>query len=1194
MNMQKVSQKIGDVLAILALGAICTAPLAVAQAGSLSPSPELPGPIGDRLMNAVLNHANEISSRRRLTTVFPNEQSPFHGVQMNFVNVKRGNLTFVNRDLVRLDRVPIVFGRVYDSANTDDSDFGPGWKLSVSESIARYGQQLVYTDAGNSQHLLETDGTFVASPHPHLTAIAGGVDNGRSIRLHVAGLVKQFEQIGNRFFLVAVSDKWGNALTLHYDGEMVSGISSQNGRSVSIRRNPAGLIVGASDDAGGAVRYEYDANGRLAAAFSLSGGEWTFAYDDEHRLTDFVDPRDNTVLSARYDRSGNVTRLNSLYDDMAFEYFATHTRIETSLQQAATFWHHESGLTAIAQDFAGHFTQVSFDENLRATALSFDGATIAQLTYAGTDAVSEIGPGIGSWTSTHDIDCVPGRPGRCIDRQPGRIDDDDYAAFDFAPLLSGAANRIATITQTIGDEAGSSALEYHLSGQPSRIVRDGVLVAEYDYDAQGNVIFASDRAGIREYRFSADGLLQEAIMNGERVSFQMDELGRLSGADSGRQNVQLSYDANDQVLDMSFLIRETDFHEALQVAQTYSYGAGGFRTVSEYAAGGETLNSARYRYDDVGNLTELAKHSPAEGESTDVYAIGARNELERVSYGRGGARDFEYDRLGRIARYHSEQGSTAFQYDELGRLSQVSIDGETLLTSDYGPMDTDPVLDADDRTLYTTLDVPVVSAIFGSIESIGYSRPRGATFNAIRFNPTMGRFIVQAPPSPDALLRTSLQRRGVSFAPVDEHMDRHRHLIPLVGDKPSSSLFIPPEYLSVNCAEVECFSFFGRVITTVSAQTVYVGETVYFSSQVGEHAYCYEEWSPGGLSKWRFDHVVYPDSSDWDISVYGYAPNGTPATMSYTYRTAGWYEAWVGPECWTACDAEWGTGRYDTYWIRVLDPPCSVDFSLTSSDSFRISAAPRMPAITATVTSQNPSDASVSWSARVSETVPGTRCSGGPTFSASVRGSGSSFSPVFPGFYGGDLTVTATCSAPGYVSTSSTKTEKITGTQPTDSAIVNRLGTMSSPFEQADLRKIACAESNMTQFGETGRPYYGRGGDLGLMQICYARKSADVWDWTANISSGRAILASSARIARIYLNREVNVAGATAPSNSMLREESIHRYNAGTAMDDDAYREWVNVDGGGGMWVIVDRGGTAEAGLGSYVLNVNNQSATCT
>ncbi len=1106
---------------------------------------------------------------------------------MNFVNVKKGNLTFVNRDLVRLDRVPIVFGRVYDSAKTDETDFGPGWKLSVSESISRRGQQLIYTDSSNSQYLLVTDGTLVTSPHPHLTAIAGGGDYGGSITLNVAGLNKRFEQIGNRLLLVEVSDKWGNALSLHYDGELVSGVSSQHGRTVSIRRNAAGLIIGASDDAGAEVRYEYDAYGRLAAAFGLSGGVWTLAYDHEGRLTNFVDPRKNSVLSARYDQSGNVTRLNSQYDDMAFEYFETHTRIETSLQQAATFWHHDSGLTAIAQDFAGHFTQVSFDDNLRATALSFDGATIAELTYAGTNSVSEIGRGIGDWTSTHDIDCVPGRPGRCLERESGRIDD-DYAAFDFARLLGGAANRITTITQAIGDEEGSSSLEYHLNGQLSRIVRDGILVAEYDYDAQGNVIFASDHAGIREYRYSADGLLQEAIIDGERVLFQMDELGRLGGADSGRQSVQLSYDSNDQVLDMSFLVRETDFHEALQVVQTYSYGAGGFRTDSAYAAGGETHHSVGYRYDDVGNLTELVKHSPVEGESTDEYTIGERNQLERVTFGHDGARDFEYDRLGRITRYHSEQDSTAFQYDELGRLSQVSINGVEVLTSDYGPMDTDPVLESDDRTFYTTLGVPVASAVFGSIEAIGYSRPRGALFNAIRFSPTMGRYIIQAPASPDALVRSALLRRAVSFTPVDEHMERHRHLIPLVGDKPSSSLFIPPEYLSVNCAEVDCSSFFGRVVTTVSTRTVYVGEPVYFTSQVDEDAYCYEEWSPGGTLDWLIDHVVFPDSTNWDISVYGYAPDGTPATMSHTYWTAGTYTAWVGAECWAWCYGEYGLGRYDTHVISVLDPPCSVDFSLTSSDNFWISASPTMPAITATVTNRYPKDASVSWWANVTHTAP-RGCSGGPTFSTSAAGSGSSFSPVFSGFYGGDLTVTATCSAPGYVSDSTAKTATITGTQPSDRAIVTEMGTLSTPFQSADLRRISCVESyGMTQFRRTGLPLYNSIGAVGLMQICHDRTNADLWDWTANISHGRAILDFATSRSRTYLQREVSN-GATAYTDAMLRDESIHRYNAGTGLGTDAYREWVENPPSSGEWVIVDRGGD-----GGYVPSVTGQRATCT
>ena len=74
-------------LRILVCTLFCLAPLA-AGAGSLAPVPDAP-PFGLRQLDTDLNQANELSCRRRLTTLFPNEQSPFYGVQLNFVNVNK-------------------------------------------------------------------------------------------------------------------------------------------------------------------------------------------------------------------------------------------------------------------------------------------------------------------------------------------------------------------------------------------------------------------------------------------------------------------------------------------------------------------------------------------------------------------------------------------------------------------------------------------------------------------------------------------------------------------------------------------------------------------------------------------------------------------------------------------------------------------------------------------------------------------------------------------------------------------------------------------------------------------------------------------------------------------------------------------------------------------------------------------------
>ncbi len=94
------------------------------RAGELVPPAGLEGYFADEVNSAefenrTLGYLNELSARQRLTTVFPNEQSPFYGVQLNYVNVGEGNLTFLMRDLVRGARLPIVVGRVHDSRIRD-------------------------------------------------------------------------------------------------------------------------------------------------------------------------------------------------------------------------------------------------------------------------------------------------------------------------------------------------------------------------------------------------------------------------------------------------------------------------------------------------------------------------------------------------------------------------------------------------------------------------------------------------------------------------------------------------------------------------------------------------------------------------------------------------------------------------------------------------------------------------------------------------------------------------------------------------------------------------------------------------------------------------------------------------------------------------------------------------------------------
>ncbi len=66
---------------------------------------------------------NELTARRRTNPLFYNEQSPKQGQRMGHVNVDEGNTTFVLRDLVVVNRLPLLFSRVYDSSVSEHGDF---------------------------------------------------------------------------------------------------------------------------------------------------------------------------------------------------------------------------------------------------------------------------------------------------------------------------------------------------------------------------------------------------------------------------------------------------------------------------------------------------------------------------------------------------------------------------------------------------------------------------------------------------------------------------------------------------------------------------------------------------------------------------------------------------------------------------------------------------------------------------------------------------------------------------------------------------------------------------------------------------------------------------------------------------------------------------------------------------------------
>ena len=227
----------------------------------------------------------------------------------------------------------------------------------------------------------------------------------------------------------------------------------------------------------------------------------------------------------------------------------------------------------------------------------------------------------------------------------------------------------------------------------------------------------------------------------------------------------------------------------------------------------------------------------------------------------------------------------------------MRLDGETLAAYDYGRFDPDAGLAAD--RLSSAVPVPQgASPVFGTMESIVYARPRPMDFGPVAYVPELRAFVADHRHLvPDAVLASSLDRRllpwrggGVAARPLGI-------------DKPSSSLFVPPEYRAVNCHV--CSATLGSVSVAVATTLVVAGAPVRFV--LGAGGDCAEDHGgpqgPGlgapALPAWRHS-VSFGDGSTA-------AATGSPAEVGHTYASGGTYKVRNRVSC--PCDSVLSIGE---------------------------------------------------------------------------------------------------------------------------------------------------------------------------------------------------------------------------------------------------------------------------------------------
>lgn len=687
-------------------------------------------------MRPYADFLNELSDRRRSTVHFANPQSILYGAQVGFVNVGAGNLTLARRDLVVIGILPLVVGRVYDSNGADSQDFGPGWRLSIAESLSvdADGRLLLLDETGSIIRFVERDGHFVAAvPHPtDIVSFSRAGKRALVLKL-VNGMVKRYDLRDGLYRLLRVTDRNGNLIHLRYSSGTLMRIEGMNGRFVDFARDADGRIAAVTDDQKRSAVYRYDSQGRLVEVLDLGGNAWRYEYDENSRLASGLDPLGNVDFAAVYDEAGRAIETVNRSESRRFEYASGVTRVLDALRRVSVYGQDASGITVSVQNHSDVTSEVVLDEQNRVTELLRDGNPIGAFAYEETGLLASL-------TRTTEAGIMTVR-----------------YRYDAAGRLRSAVDDLREVDVSVG------------------------------HDLRGNVQFVRNGAQRTIYRYADNGALESLWRStGERYHFRTDMDGQITSiTDQADRSTTLSYLPTGRLEHITFADGST---------HSYGYAEIGLRATTQPS----DAKLLRSYYSASGNM-HLLEHVSSNSEvHSDHYTLDETNRLDRVDFavetaGTGFKVDYG-DNREPVAVEHPD-GMVGYAYDAQDRLVSV-IDGANRLTYAYAESESDVRVQTDTHSPLNLLPAANGGVVLGAATEILWNRALPTPYRTLYIDGQLQAFrqvselglILDSQALEDSLSRLRLLRLGAA----DMHDKSH-------FAKPSNIMFVPGEFWSMNC-----------------------------------------------------------------------------------------------------------------------------------------------------------------------------------------------------------------------------------------------------------------------------------------------------------------------------------------------------------------------------------------------------------
>ena len=556
-------------------------PMALAQQPQLSQLSQNRPQVSEQFHQHV-NMLNELSERRLGNTFFTNEQSIFYGAQVGFVNAGTGNLTFARRDLVTVGRMPIVMARVYDSsligtgmASDIESDFGPGWQLSLAQTIKVMdnGTLLYRDDSAVLNTFVPATVGYKINPAQNSDITFIGFNNQGLIQIdYLTGWRKHFQKLGSKYRLVKIVDNNANQLSLVYSDNRLSSITAANHRAVMISRDETGRIVKITDDISRSVRYQYDKN-QLVSVNDLADNHWQYQYYGNQLLHHVIDPLGQKAATFKFGKNHKAKVVKIRAQKHRYKYRRKTTRITDENDNITTLVQNDKGITTSITNAEGFTSSIVLNDSHQITELWHNGQQQAHITYDDR-----------------------GRPSQ----------------YD----INGKPTALEQLTQ---DRYQQFSYQYDSSGRVVAIGDNDKTHIRYGYDGRGNLILHQQADFTRAYQYSANGdvIGETETLSGQapvKTSFSYSNDGLLTSLSKLNKTTHFAYNTVGKLNNVTF--PDGQNHQ-------YAYDDLGFRRQTKRSDNSQV----NYFYNSLGNLKKSIKTAVNQDTITENHNLNAQNQL---------------------------------------------------------------------------------------------------------------------------------------------------------------------------------------------------------------------------------------------------------------------------------------------------------------------------------------------------------------------------------------------------------------------------------------------------------------------------------------------------------------------------------------------------------------------------------------